>query len=149
MSHISVLCKRLFAAVLLLICFTSAFTGCVSDGIDLFVSGDTFKLSLEDEFDYESYLRELKDKADSVSALNTESVTCESEAVADTLLDSETSAAEDIAAPETMVYWVKTGEVWHTRLDCSSLSRSKDVISGSVESALQNGKTRACKRCGG
>ncbi len=149
MSHISAICKRLFAAGLLLICFASVFTGCASDGIDLLVSGDTFKLSLEDEFDYESYLEELKDRADSAAALNTESVPYESVPAADTLSGFETSASDDISVPENVVYWVKTGEVWHTRIDCSSLSRSKDIISGSVEAALQNGKTRACKRCAG
>lgn len=148
MPHISAISKRLFAAGLLLICFAALFTGCASDGIDLFVSGDTFKLSLEDEFDYQHYLMELKDKADSAAALNTESVTPESVLLTDTLSDFETSA-DDISAPETTVYWVKTGEVWHTRIDCSSLSRSKDIISGSVEAALQNNKTRACRRCGG
>lgn len=46
------------------------------------------------------------------------------------------------------VYWVAGGEVWHIRSDCSSLSRSKNIKSGSVSDAVAAGKARVCKRCG-
>ncbi len=46
------------------------------------------------------------------------------------------------------VYWVANGEVWHVSEKCPSLSRSKKILSGSVEDALLNGKARVCKRCG-
>lgn len=47
------------------------------------------------------------------------------------------------------VYWVKSGKVWHTTKDCPSLSRSKSILSGSVDDAMAAGKERVCKRCGG
>ena len=46
------------------------------------------------------------------------------------------------------VYWVKNGGVWHLRRDCSSLSRSKEILSGTVDEAIAAGKERVCKRCG-
>ena len=46
------------------------------------------------------------------------------------------------------VYWVKNGGVWHLRRDCSSLSRSKEILSGTVNEAIAAGKERVCKLCG-
>lgn len=46
------------------------------------------------------------------------------------------------------VYWVSGGEVWHVTDKCSSLSRSKKILSGTVEDAVLAGKTRVCKKCG-
>lgn len=54
-------------------------------------------------------------------------------------------SAEEI---ENIVYWTSGGEVWHTSLDCPSLSRSKQILSGSVDEAVASGKDRVCKRCG-
>ncbi len=45
------------------------------------------------------------------------------------------------------VYWVKNGEVWHRTDKCSSLSRSKNIRSGTVEDAMLAGKKRQCKVC--
>lgn len=45
------------------------------------------------------------------------------------------------------VYWVKGGKVWHTHDDCGSLKDSSDVLSGSIEDALEAGKERICSRC--
>ncbi|MBQ8509146.1 MAG: hypothetical protein IJ493_04480 [Clostridia bacterium] len=80
-------------------------------------------------------------------------------AAPETTAPPETTAApvtaavpETTAAPsqstENVVYWVKNGEVWHLRENCPSLSRSKDILSGSVSDAMNAGKERVCKRCG-
>ncbi|MBE6611306.1 MAG: hypothetical protein E7632_02335 [Ruminococcaceae bacterium] len=59
-----------------------------------------------------------------------------------------TTAAE--TEPQTVtVYWVPNGEVWHLKSDCSTLSRSKTILSGTIEGAMDAGKDRVCKRCGG
>ena len=63
------------------------------------------------------------------------------------------TTAETTAQPRTTpstdtVYWVKNGEVWHLKESCSSLSRSKNIQSGSVDDAKAAGKDRVCKRCG-
>ena len=72
-----------------------------------------------------------------------------------------TKAPETTAAPSTTsqssssdrktgtVYWVESGKVWHTTDKCSTLSRSKDIMSGTVDAAKNAGKERVCKRCGG
>ncbi|MCL1895612.1 MAG: hypothetical protein FWG03_03600 [Clostridiales bacterium] len=44
------------------------------------------------------------------------------------------------------VYWVPNGVVFHVDRNCSTLSRSKTILSGSV---AQSGKPRVCKVCGG
>lgn len=43
------------------------------------------------------------------------------------------------------VYWVSRGEVYHYSRNCSALSRSTNIQSGSI---TQSGKPRACKLCG-
>lgn len=72
-----------------------------------------------------------------------------------------TKAPETTAAPSTTsqssssdrktgtVYWVESGKVWHTTDKCSTLSRSKYIMSGTVDAAKNAGKERVCKRCGG
>ncbi|MBO5219911.1 MAG: hypothetical protein J6C52_10800 [Clostridia bacterium] len=74
-----------------------------------------------------------------------------------TAVPETTSAPVTADAPETtsaaelqdnVVYWVKNGEVWHISVNCSSLSRSKSILSGTVEAAMDAGKERVCKRCG-
>ncbi len=45
------------------------------------------------------------------------------------------------------VYWVESGKVWHTTKNCSSLSRSKNILSGSISAAKAVGKERVCKKC--
>lgn len=59
---------------------------------------------------------------------------------------SESVTAESVADPT--VYWTEGGSVWHKDIKCSSLSDSKDVLSGTVSDALAHGKERECKRCG-
>lgn len=71
-------------------------------------------------------------------------------AVSETAVPVETdegalNGAEQIAAT---VYWVKSGEVWHTTDKCSSLSRSKNILRGEIADAIASGKSRACKICG-
>lgn len=94
----------------------------------------------------------------------TEPVTSPPETVAET--SPATSRPEPLfetppvtSAPETLpprsandttdtVYWVANGEVWHLTESCPSLSRSKNIKSGSVSEAMAAGKARVCKRCG-
>ena len=78
-------------------------------------------------------------------------VVLETTAVPEVVITPETSAPETAAEEtpeEIVVYWVKNGEVWHVRASCSSLSRSKNILSGTIEEALDAGKARVCKRCG-
>ena len=61
----------------------------------------------------------------------------------------ETEEASFAEPTEITVYWVKSGEVWHISEKCPSLSRSKSILSGTVDEAMASGKARVCKRCGG
>ncbi len=72
----------------------------------------------------------------------------QTEAAAET--ESEASVKTDIEGTEEQegtVYWLKTGEVWHIKRDCSYI-RNKEVFSGTVEEAMADKKTRICSRCG-
>ena len=71
----------------------------------------------------------------------------ESEAYVETADASESDDTEEHIGDGT-VYWVKSGEVWHKTDKCPSLSRSKNIRSGSIEDAMLAGKSRACKKCG-
>ena len=63
---------------------------------------------------------------------------------------AEQAAAEQAAAAQaqqntgTTVYWTPNGEVYHSTPNCPSLSRSKTILSGSIE---ESGKSRGCKNC--
>lgn len=48
-----------------------------------------------------------------------------------------------------IVYWTKSGTVWHESASCSSLANTlKDnLICGSENDAISAGKERACKKC--
>lgn len=61
--------------------------------------------------------------------------------------DDTTAAPGDTETPEDTetVYWVKSGEVWHVDKNCSTLSRSTNIQSGTIE---ESGKSRVCTVCG-
>lgn len=51
-------------------------------------------------------------------------------------------------APQTngkTVYWTDKGKVYHSSPNCQTLSRSKDIHSGTIS---ESGKARGCKVCG-
>lgn len=45
------------------------------------------------------------------------------------------------------VYWVSGGEVYHSTASCRTLSRSKNILSGTISEAISAGKSRQCKVC--
>ena len=72
----------------------------------------------------------------------------QTETTAQPVTTSPPVTASDNSDAEDSVYWVAGGDVWHLRSDCPSLSRSKNIKSGSVSDAVAAGKARVCKRCG-
>lgn len=52
-----------------------------------------------------------------------------------------------LLAAEGDVFWTKSGTLWHSSYKCSSLSRSKTILHGTLEEAMLAGKVRACTRC--
>ena len=63
--------------------------------------------------------------------------------------ETETERIEETGSENhtQTVYWLESGEVWHYKIECSHI-KGKDLLSGSVEEALENGMKRACKSCG-
>jgi hypothetical protein len=55
--------------------------------------------------------------------------------------DLSPSPAQEL--PET-VYWVANGTVYHSTSACTSLARSRNISSGTIE---QSGKARGCRNC--
>ena len=61
---------------------------------------------------------------------------------------TEPSVSEDPAeAVYEVVYWTEGGSVYHITDQCSTLRRSKTILSGTVEEALNAKKERPCKTC--
>lgn len=69
--------------------------------------------------------------------------------VGETFSASELSASFTEKAENTdgIFYWAESGEVWHKDKDCGTLSRSKNIFSGTEEEAAAEGKLRACQKC--
>ena len=61
---------------------------------------------------------------------------------------SDSSEIPEDIDPNQMVYFTPNGTVYHLRKDCSSLSRSKEILEGTVEDAYLEGKEKPCKQCG-
>ena len=61
--------------------------------------------------------------------------------------EKEAQASDETDAARVCYYTVG-GSVWHYDSACASLAHSENVRSGTVEQAMQEGKTRACARCG-
>ncbi len=45
------------------------------------------------------------------------------------------------------VYWSPYGKVYHTHEDCSALNQSEELTYGTVEQAIEAGRTRLCSFC--
>ncbi len=76
----------------------------------------------------------------------------DSEAISsiEAMLDETTApkyAAETDASGNTIVFWTEGGSVYHQVPNCSSLSKSKVILSGAIHSAAEAGKTRQCSNC--
>lgn len=72
---------------------------------------------------------------------DTTTVPPDSSSAVDTHTDKEGHTNDQI------VFWVEGGSVWHTDKSCSSLLRSKNILSGTIDQAMKAGKSRACKIC--
>ena len=59
----------------------------------------------------------------------------------------EDNSSETENSQQNVVYWTKSGSVWHTYLDCGHIKNSTNIISGNVEEAVNQGKKSICKNC--
>lgn len=60
--------------------------------------------------------------------------------------DNDNSSETEISQQD-VVYWTKSGSVWHSYADCGHIKNSNNIISGSVEEAVSEGKSHLCKSC--
>ncbi len=60
--------------------------------------------------------------------------------------DNDNSSETEISQ-QNVVYWTKSGSVWHSYADCGHIKNSNNIISGSVEEAIGQGKKYLCKNC--
>ncbi len=66
---------------------------------------------------------------------------------------AETPAAEPTTPPEsseptqTIVYWTPNGKSYHSTEYCRTLSRSKTILSGTIDEAIATGHGDPCNVC--
>ncbi len=60
-------------------------------------------------------------------------------------------SSEDLEAAKSAitgdVFWVKSGDIYHTSSECTYLNNTTNLSQGSVEAAFENGHVDLCSRC--
>ena len=64
-----------------------------------------------------------------------------------TTKEKETKSPDTDGEGNIIVYWTKSGSVWHSDRACGSLANSTAVESGTVWQAERAGKSRGCLKC--
>ena len=58
--------------------------------------------------------------------------------------DNSTNESQSSSDSSEIVYWTPNGKSYHTTKDCSTLSRSKTILNGTIS---ESGKNDPCDRC--
>lgn len=82
---------------------------------------------------------------ESKSVCETEERSTEREVCSDENLSKAES--ETIGNLTKTVFWTESGTVWHLFKNCGYLKESKNILSGSVKEALEEGKEKVCTNC--
>ena len=85
--------------------------------------------------------------AETVGALEAlDTLTASNGDPADRSAPAQTEAPNDYYTDNTSttVYWTPSGSVWHSDPKCTTLARSKTILSGTI---AESGKPRGCKVC--
>ena len=62
--------------------------------------------------------------------------------------ESDASNGSGPDSEETsIVFWTSGGSVWHLFEDCGHLKRGKEILSGTVQDAMDAGKEKVCSTC--
>ena len=135
--------NKRFGSIIFVVLLLLSFTACsVFDAGDRFVCGALLDDDLMSDIRKEIFGPQYED----VSTADTENVED-----SDVPYESETETLDNEKTNETdtegVVYWTKSGKVWHTSKDCGSLKNSKEILSGSVETAKTEGKEKLCSYC--
>ena len=62
-------------------------------------------------------------------------------------IDDENSENEDYQDNYVIVYWTPNGECYHSSEYCRTLSRSKTILSGTIDEAINSGHGDPCNVC--
>lgn len=114
----------------------------LADSVD---ESDTDKLEATD-----TIITETVDKTETGRTTETASKATEEGSETGEHKPEYTSNADEMLSDteeNSIVYWAKSGEVWHTSRDCRYI-RNSEVESGVVEDAMEAGKDRLCSSCG-
>ena len=76
---------------------------------------------------------------------DSESVYVTDEAESDDTDDTASASGNQNA--DNICYWSESGSVWHTYRDCHHIKNSKNILSGTVKEALEDGKSHVCSSC--
>lgn len=61
--------------------------------------------------------------------------------------ESSSGTGEITGSPEQTAYWTPGGKSYHFSQNCTSLKRSKTILSGTLQDALDANKTDPCNLC--
>ena len=124
-----------------------SFTESITEAVDATsLTEDTSIAMTEIEEDIETTLpqtEELVTESESVYDIEESSIeieSCSDESISESEHETETP-------PSKTVYWTKSGTVWHLFEDCGYLKGSTSILSGSVEKAIEEGKSKLCSSC--
>jgi len=87
----------------------------------------------------------VKDETDEIVKDETESSQSNKETESDS--SKEESTKKDNEETDNTVYWTKGGGVYHLYKDCGYIKSSSEILSGTVEEALEAKKSGVCSRC--
>lgn len=82
--------------------------------------------------------------------VSTESVSTSADASSaqtDTVQADPESVEQNVEPQGDTVYWTPSGKSYHATSECSTLSRSKTILSGTLDEAMAAGKTDPCNVC--
>lgn len=83
----------------------------------------------------------------SVSTESTPTSTGASSSQTDEVQNATESVDQSVEPQSNTVYWTPSGKSYHATSECSTLSRSKTILSGTLDEALAAGKTDPCNVC--
>ncbi len=137
--------KRTLSFLILVFIVIIALSGCSTYSRPAEERNTGFEISVDDLLEIRKQLYPEESEVPTTHIITPATDVPESE---ETTLSQVSDSSMPTETSDSTVYWTENGEVWHTRTSCSSLKRSKNLTSGSIEQAILAGKDRVCKRCG-
>lgn len=134
--------KKILVILLLAVCAFAILCGCEKE--TKYYAGE--KVSPDDITRYESeiFTGESKPKE---TAPETEPQSETALSPENTLELDLSEKSEDPVVATNIYYWTPNGTRYHIFKDCGSLSRSKNILSGTIEEGMATGKSGLCKNC--